>query len=229
VLAKRERIIGNNMQNSAKPDETGRTAGHKSLQRYQQMRRLVLAFIILIAGAGLLFVSSSWGDSHVHEMIELSGVAMMAVGILGRMWSTLYIGGKKAATIVTDGPYSVVRNPLYFFSAIAAAGAGAQTGTLTFSLLFGIATIVAFHVVIFREEAYLSEFFGKAYQDYCNRVPRFFPRPSLYREPEVIEVATARIYRTFFDGLVFFIALPVMEMIESAQEAGMLPVLAHLY
>lgn len=217
------------MQHSAKPDETGRSAGHNNLQKYQHMRRLVLAFIILIAGTGLLFVSSSWGDSRVHEMIELSGVGLMAIGILGRMWSTLYIGGKKAATIVTDGPYSVMRNPLYFFSAIAAAGAGAQTGTITFTVLFGLATVAAFHVVIFREEAYLSEFFGKAYQDYCKRVPRFFPRLSLYSEPVTIEVATSRIYRTFFDGLVFFIALPVLEVIESVQEAGMLPVLAHLY
>lgn len=217
------------MNNMAKPDEAARERGHNNLQRYQHMRRIVLALIILAAGAGLLFVSSSWGDSRVHELIELSGVALMAVGILGRMWSTLYIGGKKAATIVTDGPYSVMRNPLYFFSSIAAAGAGAQTGTLTFTLLFGLATIIAFHVVIFREETYLSEFFGKAYQDYCARVPRFFPKTSLYREPEVIEVATKRIYRTFFDGLVFFIALPVLEIIESSQEAGLLPVLVHLY
>lgn len=217
------------MNNMVKPDEAARASGHNNLQRYQHMRRIVLALIILVAGAGLLFVSSSWGDSRVHELIELSGVALMAFGILGRMWSTLYIGGKKAATIVTDGPYSVMRNPLYFFSAVAAAGAGAQTGTLTFTLLFGVATIIAFHVVIFREEAYLSEFFGKAYQEYCARVPRFFPKLALYREPEVIEVATKRIYRTFFDGLVFFIALPVLETIESVQEAGLLPVLVHLY
>jgi protein-S-isoprenylcysteine O-methyltransferase Ste14 len=30
-----------------------------------------------------------------------------------RLWSTLYIGGRKRVVLVSDGPYSLCRNPLY--------------------------------------------------------------------------------------------------------------------
>jgi hypothetical protein len=122
-----------------------------------------------------------------------------------------------------------MRNPLYFFSAIAAAGAGAQTGTLTLAAAFFIITAVAFHIVILREEAFLGGMFGKPYTDYVASVPRFFPRLSLFSDPETVEVSTRRLYSTFLDGLVFFVALPVLELVEYGQKSGYLPILAHLY
>ena len=209
--------------------DTARTQDHYRLQKYQQMRRLILALLIFVIGFGLLFVGSAWGDSIGHEMIELIGLGLITFGILGRMWSTLYIGGKKAQMVVSDGPYSIMRNPLYFFSAIAATGAGAQTGTISFALFFGLITVIAFHVVIYREEGFLSEHFGEVYAKYCSKVPRFFPKPSLFNEPDVLEISTGRLYSTFLDGLVFFVSLPLLELVEVGQETGMIPVLFHFY
>ena len=209
------------------PDD--KTTNLGALSHYQKMRRLALFIAIVVIGSGLLVVASGWGDSHFHEYIEIAGTALIMAGILGRMWSTLYIGGRKAASIVTDGPYSIMRNPLYFFSAIAAAGAGAQTGSITLGFGFFVFTVLAFHIVILREEAFLAGTFGQPYRDYINSVPRFFPNPALFHEPATLEISTRRVYSTFFDGLVFFIALPIMELIEMAQNAGYLPVVAHLY
>ena len=42
----------------------------------------------------------------------------------------LYVGGRKNAELVTTGPYSMMRNPLYFFSLLGVAGVGAQTGSV---------------------------------------------------------------------------------------------------
>lgn len=114
------------------------------------------------------------------------------------------------------------------FSAIGAAGAGAQTASISVSLFFGAATVIAFYVVIFREEAVLREAFGAPYEDYCARVPRFFPNLALYRDDEVVAAYPGRLYSTLFDGLVFFAAVPAFELIEWAQEAGHLPVLVRL-
>jgi protein-S-isoprenylcysteine O-methyltransferase Ste14 len=209
--------------------ENARKQDHGALQNYQHLRRIMLAVLITTIGAGLIFVHSSWENETVHELIEIFGVGLITLGILGRLWSTLYIGGKKAATVVSEGPYSVMRNPLYFFSAVAAAGVGAQTGTFSFMIFFGLLTIVAFHIVIHREEKYLSEHFGKTYADYCSTVPRFFPKPSLFNEPQTLEISTRRLYSTFLDGMVFFIALPLFELVEIGQEAGVVPVFLHLY
>ena len=211
-------------------DNSGSKATDRgALWRYQRMRRLVLFISILVLGTGLLFVSSAWGDGLMHEAIEIGGLGLIMVGIVGRIWSTLYIGGRKAMGVVTEGPYSVMRNPLYFFSAIAAAGAGAQSGSLILAVAAFIFTVLAFHIVIFREEAFLSGTFGAPYNDYVGQVPRFFPNVALFKDPEMVEVSTRSVYSTFFDGLVFFISLPLLEFIESAQKAGYLPVLAQLY
>jgi hypothetical protein len=129
---------------------------------------------------------------------------------------------------VSDGPYSIVRNPLYVFSAIGAAGAGAQTGSAVVAFIFGIVTVLVFIVVARREEAFLREKFGAAFDAYCARVPRMLPKFSLYRDSATIVVRPKRLYTTFFDSLVFFAAMPAFEFVEHLQLGGMLPVLLRL-
>lgn len=198
-----------------------------SLGRFQRMRRLVLAILIAGAFLALCVVRSNTTDGF-HEFVEALGLGVIGAAILGRLWCTVHIGGRKASEIVTSGPYSVSRNPLYVFSALAAMGVGAQTGSLVVAAVFGLATIIAFHIVIWREEDYLASVFGQGYADYVARVPRFWPRFSLYQDVETVVARPSLLYRTLTDGLVFFVAVPAFEAIEWAQSAGHLPVLLRL-
>ncbi len=199
-----------------------------SLGRYQHLRRVVLFLLLVVASFALLFISSYPEESEFHEFVEAFGVSLIGVAIIGRLWCTLYIGGRKSAEIVADGPYSISRNPLYVFSAIGAAGAGAQTGSVIVALVFGLATLIAFHVVALREERFLREKFGAAFDAYCGRVPRLFPRFSIYRDSATLTVVPKRLYTTFFDGLVFFSAMPAFEFVEHLQMHHVLPVLLRL-
>jgi hypothetical protein len=140
-----------------------------------------------------------------------------------------YIGGRKSAEIVTGGPYSVTRNPLYVFSAVGAAGIGAMTGSMIVAAGFAVLTYAAFHYVILVEEEYLERTFGEPYRQYMRAVPRFFPRVRLFRESEMLSVRPRLLYRTFRDGLLFMAAYPFFEFVEYLQDAGVLPVLLHLY
>jgi protein-S-isoprenylcysteine O-methyltransferase Ste14 len=198
------------------------------LGRYQHMRRVALFGAIVVVSAGLLFCSSRYGDGALHEFVEALGIGLIGIGILGRLWCTVYIGGRKSAEIVDRGPYSVTRNPLYVFSTIAATGVGAQTGSVVVALFFGIATAMAFHIVIRREEHHLAGIFGDAYADYLGRVPRFFPKFALFRDADRVEARPERLYRTLGDGLVFLVAVPAFEAVELLQDAGWLPVLLRL-
>lgn len=181
--------------------------------------------------AALLFVGSKWtGPSQtVHDLIEAAGIGLIALGIVGRMWCTLYIGGRKASEIVSLGPYSLSRNPLYFFSSIAACGAGAQTGSVVLALSFLLGCVLTFQIVIRREEQYLLGKFGGPYRQYLTKVPRLLPRLSAYQDARSLEVHTGRLYRTLADGMVFFLAKPAFELIEHFQDIRMLPVLFRLY
>lgn len=198
------------------------------LSDFQHARRLTLGAILALAGCVLLFGDSMHGELF-HERIESSGIMLILIGIGGRMWSTLYIGGRKSAELVQLGPYSIMRNPLYFFSAVAAAGVGAQIGSITATIVFAIACWAAFTIVIKREESYLSEKLGQPYRDYLARVPRFFPNPFLYRDEPVMEFEPRLLNRTLLDGLVFLAAVPLFETIEELHEMAILPTWFVLY
>lgn len=202
--------------------------GHErgALSRYQSMRRLTLA--VLVAGllAVLLFGQSMFPpETTVHEAIEMFGILLIFLGIIGRLWSTLYIGGRKAEEVVAGGPYSITRNPLYVFSSMAAAGVGAQIGSFTAMIGFGLVCAAAFHVVILREERFLKKAMGAPYEAYLKRVPRFFPNLSLYEEGNTGAFRPKLLLTTLLDGLVFLVAVPFFEIIDTAQVSGWLPVL----
>jgi protein-S-isoprenylcysteine O-methyltransferase Ste14 len=200
-----------------------------SLGTYQRLRRLVLAIIIVAMFGALLFGQSTFPpETLTHEIVEIAGALLIFLGIVGRLWSTLYIGGRKSAEVVTGGPYSITRNPLYLFSSVAAAGVGAQMGSILAAITFGLLCAAAFHVVILREEKFLSGVMGAPYRAYLARVPRFFPKLSLYHEGDTGSFRPRLLLNTLLDGLVFLLAMPIFELIDAAQASGALPVLFRL-
>lgn len=201
----------------------------RDLRAYQSARRLALAVLLAVVFAVLLFGQSMVPpETPLHEGLEMVGIVLIVIGIAGRLWSTLYIGGRKSALVVADGPYSITRNPLYVFSSVAAIGVGAQMGSITAAIGFGVVCAAAFHIVILREEKFLTASLGAPYQAYLAKVPRFFPKLSLYDEGEPIGFRPSALMMTLLDGLVFLVAMPLFELIDAAQESGTLPVLFHL-
>ncbi len=189
----------------------------------QTMRKGVIAVALLLSFAFLFVAASYWPDgSLMHEGIEWAGIVLILLCMLGRAWCTLYIGGRKNGMLVTEGPYSICRNPLYVFSIIGAVGAGAQFGSVTSALIAGLVTYVVFLRTALREEASLVDAFGERYRAYSARVPRFFPKLSLWTSPDAIVVQPRKMLLTIADAAVFFIAVPVVETFEYLHDAGYL-------
>ncbi|WP_242397050.1 MULTISPECIES: methyltransferase family protein [Brevundimonas] len=176
----------------------------------------------------LISQSASGLHSTLHEGVEAFGLAAIVLAIIGRAWCSLYIGGRKKAEIVSRGPYSITRNPLYVFSFIGAFGVGAQTGSVTIAALFAVATWVVFSLTVRREEAWLQNVFGADYSAYRERTPRFIPNFSLWRDEGELAVRPAFFLLTLRDGLVFFLAVPVFESFDALQATGWLHVLLKL-
>lgn len=197
-----------------------------NIGRVQAVRRAVLG-VALTVGIFLFAVTNSRYPSGgtVHEMIEWVGIVLIVICILGRTWTSLYIGGRKIEQLVTIGPYSTTRNPLYFFSVLGAAGFGAQLGSIAVAIAFAVLTWLVFHVVIIQEERILADRYGAVFADYQRAVPRFFPNATLWHDEPTLVIRPPRVLRTFVDASVFLLSVPIAEIFEWLQDSGVLPVL----
>lgn len=199
------------------------------LAQVQLVRKAVLLAVIAACVLFLVFGESRWsGGGVAHETIEWAGIALIVFCILGRTWTSIYIGGRKVHSLVRMGPYSVTRNPLYVFSVAGAAGAGAQMGSAVLALAAGLIAFLVFYVVVLKEEAALRTRFGASYLEYLAAVPRFLPDWNLWQDTKNIEVRPQLIVRTFIDACVFLLAIPLAEGFEWLHEAGHLPSLVLL-
>jgi protein-S-isoprenylcysteine O-methyltransferase Ste14 len=187
-----------------------------------------------VTGVGVLLLGSfavigAWTNLDIaHETIENVGRVLIAICVLGRCWCTLYIGGRKGETLVAVGPYSICRNPLYFFSFVGAAGVGAQTGSVLVALICTVLIWIVFRVTVAKEEAFLIERHGEAYSAYLSSTPRFLPNPALWKPVASVEVYPKRVVATFMDGMLFVLAIPLIEVLEKLQHFGWIPVLITL-
>ena len=194
-----------------------------TLQQVQRTRKLVITSSALIVAAPLLFTRSWWPPAgYVHEALETAGVWAVIICIIGRVWCSLYIGGRKKAEIVRDGPYSISRNPLYVFSIIGAAGIGAAIGSVLLAALFALACYLLFSQIVAKEETYLKERHGATYEAYLAEVPRFFPNFRLWQDAATLNVQPRLVVRTLLDSSLFLLAFPFFELLEWLQGAGYL-------
>ncbi|MCH7473688.1 MAG: isoprenylcysteine carboxylmethyltransferase family protein [Gemmatimonadetes bacterium] len=85
-------------------------------------------------------------------------------------------GGEKGK-LLTEGIYSRIRHPRYVEALLGVLGYALITNYLGMYILF-VLTVPAIYFIVVLEERELRDRFGSAYEEYSERVPRFFPRRS---------------------------------------------------
>ncbi len=180
--------------------------------------------VILTTTLVMVFFTKSFisTETAFHEIIEYAGYFLIAICALGRVYSTAFLGGHKNTSLITYGAFSVVRNPLYFFSLLGMIGVSMISGYITLMVLIPLMFIVMYHFLITREEAFLQEVFGETYTQYCKTTPRLMPNLKLYNAPDSIEVVPKFLNKAFKDALWWFAAFPLLEFAESLHESGLL-------
>jgi hypothetical protein len=159
----------------------------------------------------------------ISALLLLIGAILVGIASLGRLWCSLYIAGYKTDKLVTEGPYSICRNPLYFFSLLGAVGVGFASETLLIPFIIVIAFSLYYPSVIKSEEAELREIHKEEFEAYLNRVPAFFPRLSLLKEPDKYIVNPIVFKRHMFDALWFVWLVGILELIENLHDLELLP------
>jgi protein-S-isoprenylcysteine O-methyltransferase Ste14 len=113
------------------------------------------------------------------------GIILLIIGVPIVLWTiTRFLRTKGTPipfnpppTLVANGLYSVVRNPMHLGWTIVLVGLALLMQSFTLLVIF-IPLFIAVHIIYFKfvEEKELEKKFGQAYLDYKKRVPMFIPR-----------------------------------------------------
>lgn len=199
-----------------------------AIRLLEKYRVIFSRFFLLCVGIVLIFIGSKqtplMGTIFFMFACFLAGLAS-----LGRLWCSLYISGYKDQTLVTTGPYSLCRNPLYFSSFVGTIGVGLATGTITIPLL--LAALFAFYypLVIKSEEMRLASIHKERFEHYCRTTPAFLPRMSILKEPADYRVMPIIFRKNLVDAVWFVWLVGIFAIFAGLRAANLVPVLFHLY
>jgi hypothetical protein len=151
------------------------------------------------------------------------GAVLLLVCALGRLWSSLYIVGYKNERLITYGPYSLVRNPLYVFSFCGAIGIGLSAESLVVTAVVLIPFVVWFPIMVIEEERFLAGRYPDEWPAYAASTPRFIPALRTPVVPESYAVNARRVGHAFWDAIWFPIGGLVLQEVVRLHQTGVLP------
>jgi protein-S-isoprenylcysteine O-methyltransferase Ste14 len=120
------------------------------------------------------------------DAITVIGALFCCPGLAFVFWGRLALGKMyfvstgfgaqlfKGHRLITNGPYAIVRHPMYFGLILAAFGSLLLYQTWT-SVLFGFCVLAVIRRAR-REEEVLAKEFSSEWKEYCRRVPMLLPR-----------------------------------------------------
>jgi protein-S-isoprenylcysteine O-methyltransferase Ste14 len=158
------------------------TARRESLvSRLSYMAPLLLAGILLCSPkipvlSGRFLPLAAWAEWGA------AGVALNLAGLLLTVWARAYLGRNWSGTItikedhelITGGPYSLVRHPIYTGLLLAFIGVALARGEWR-GILGVLIAAAAFWRKLRIEERWMRERFGDKYQTYSQRVSALIP------------------------------------------------------
>ncbi|WP_244504611.1 methyltransferase family protein [Jannaschia faecimaris] len=119
-----------------------------------QLRRIALLRLTMLICLPLIIFTEPGAPigEFLRDGLESVGILLVIAGVLGRVWSILYIGGHKNAVVMQDGPYSVCRHPLYLASTTAVLGFGLMLGSIILTVALTGAVFLILSDIAAKEE-----------------------------------------------------------------------------
>lgn len=171
-----------------------RHIGHSPNVKPRTMKEKVLWlgwFLVVLGWMGQPFAAGSDAfsifvrtpSSLLNPLTLTAGIALEAAGYASTLWCYSIMGDnwrmginrKEKNTLVTRGPYGVVRHPIYLFQIVMLLGVAFLLPTLIALLVL----VIHFCCVMTKaldEEAYLLTVHGAEYRAYLARAGRLFPK-----------------------------------------------------
>ena len=185
------------------------------MSRSLNLKRIQLSGALAVGAVlGMIVLPTTWPEGTLmHSVLWAVASVLIGLAALGRLYATAFLGGFKNQTLITQGPFSVMRNPLYFFSFVGVCGIAFATAQIILMVAVPMLFLLLMHRLMQREEAFLKERFGQGYQQYRERTPRFVPRLSLYQAPDTLEMCPQYLLNALKDAIWWFTALPLLNFL----------------
>ena len=192
-------------------------------------RALVIKLLTVILLGVVLVSHHPFGeDTLLDDALEVSGYILLVAAGIGRLWCAAYISGNKKTQLVVSGPYSLVRNPLYFFSLLGFIGAGFALESITVAVTLALIFTLTHVPAIRAEERNLKSLFGVDFAAYMEKVPRFFPRSLAMTQPDRLEFSPRLFNRAVWECALILLIFLLAHGLEWAHAHEIIPVLIHL-
>lgn len=182
---------------------------------------IFISIVITIFLHKILF--PQWKGRLWNELFNFLGIVLVLSGFLFRVCARGYKEEKSSQgrSLVKDGPYALIRNPMYFGTLLIGIG--------IISLLFQFWTIFLFLAVFLliyipqvrKEEALLAALFKDEYREYAQAVPGYFPHPrSLLNPPAYLSLKLSWVKKELSSFIWTWIAVLAVEIWEDARLFG---------
>ncbi|MFT6849896.1 MAG: protein-S-isoprenylcysteine O-methyltransferase Ste14 [Sphingobacteriales bacterium] len=187
-------------------------------------RRSFLPMLLFIPGIALFVYQKMESPIANSDNCDLM---YLGVGILGLLIRSFTVGftpkgtsgrntteGQVAEELNTTGIYSTVRHPLYLGNLLMWLSPILIINNHWFTIVFLLTYWIYYERIMFAEEFFIRNKFGKAYDDWAENTPPFFPRLKNYTKSTLtfsFRNVLKREYNGFFNLVMIFIIFKVIE------------------
>ena len=136
---------------------------------------IILYFYLIFASSfGLPVIGSV---TFFRYYVHWYGSTLSFIGLIWYTSAIILLGSNNRFNsdkkLITHGSFSINRNPVYTGLLLFLAGVFITYANWIFIVYF-IAGLILFHLLIIREEKMLKKLYGDKYNDYCKIVRRYF-------------------------------------------------------
>lgn len=130
---------------------------------------------MVLLGLLLARPDSTLGSVRADKIADALGAIACALGLLLRVTARSWKLRAGHNVLVTDGPYSIVRHPLYLGSFLAGFGLCVIVGSAVFATLFTVCYVAIHSAIARKEERGLTLIWPGKYREYAARVSGWIP------------------------------------------------------
>ena len=137
---------------------------------------IFISIVITIFLHKMLF--PRWEGRLWNDLFNFLGILLVLFGFLFRVCARGHKEEKSSQgrSLVKDGPYALIRNPMYFGTLLIGIGTTAILFQFWTIFLFLAVFLLIYIPQVRKEEALLAAMFKEEYQEYSKAVPGYFPR-----------------------------------------------------